>query len=202
MAEYRLILASRSPRRASLLRQAGFRFKTLSCTVNENDVVDLGPEDHVRILSRRKAEAAQHDVKAGIVIGADTIVYYSGKILGKPENTDDAFRMLSNLSGHTHQVYTGITLLQRGGQIITDVVMTDVVFRTLSEREIRAYVNTGNPMDKAGAYGIQEQAGVFVSEIRGCYFNVVGFPLSRFFEMLHTLWDSDQIERVMFHRPV
>ena len=103
--------------------------------------------------------------------------------------------MLTSLSGQTHQVYTGLTLLDVDGKGMTDTVCTNVTFRTLSDHEIRDYIKTGGPMDKAGAYGIQERAACFVSEIHGCYFNVVGFPLSRFYEMLMLLWDETKIRK-------
>ena len=165
--------------------------------MDEDDVADLGPEEHVRVLSHRKAEAVFRTVDSGVVIGADTIVYYQGRILGKPADADNAFAMLRLLSGKTHQVYTGLTLAETGGASLTDVVRTDVTFRELEPWEIQAYIETGGPMDKAGAYGIQERAGLFVSGIKGCYFNVVGFPLSRFIMMLKEIWHENEIAKWM-----
>jgi septum formation protein len=190
-----LILASKSPRRAALLTLAGFRFRVLSRPVTEDDLENVSPTEHVELLSKRKVYNIQNKVESGIIIGADTIVYYQDHILGKPADGEDAFQMLASLSGQTHQVFTGLTLLDVDGKGITDTVCTDVTFRTLSDQEIRDYVNTGGPLDKAGAYGIQERAACFVSELRGCYFNVVGFPLSRFYEMLMLLWDEKKIRK-------
>jgi len=191
--EPRLILASRSPRRAALLKQIGFQFQVNTFPVDEEDLSGLCPDDHVQILSQRKANAVLPHVKSGVIVGADTIVYVKGRILGKPSDKKDAFDMLSVLSGRTHQVYTGLTVHQIGGISLSEAVCTDVTFRELSEREINAYINTGLPLDKAGAYGIQERAGIFVSEINGCYFNVVGFPLTAFFKMLKQIWDEETI---------
>ena len=193
MTEPELILASQSPRRAQLLKLAGFKFRVLYETVPEDDVEGASPADHVSVLSKRKAYAIDDQVKSGFIIGADTIVYFQDKILGKPADEAEAFQMLMSLSGHTHQVYTGLTLLEVEGKGITDIVRTDVTFRTLSDQEIRDYIRTGGPLDKAGAYGIQERAACFVSEIHGCYFNVVGFPVSRFYEMLTLMWDEKRI---------
>ena len=190
-----LILASRSPRRAALLSLAGFRFRVLTRPVPEDNVGNISPQEHVDLLSKRKARIIQDELESGIIIGADTVVYFRDRIMGKPADGDEAFRMLASLSGQTHQVYTGLTLLDVDGQGITDTVCTDVTFRTLSDHEIRDYVRTGGPLDKAGAYGIQERAACFVSEIHGCYFNVVGFPLSRFYEMLMLLWDETKIRK-------
>jgi septum formation protein len=190
--ERKLILASASPRRAELLRQAGFRFLIRAFDVDETGV-SSDPVEHVRMLSQRKARTAAAHLESGLIIGADTIVYHGNRILGKPEDAGEARSMLSELSGQTHQVYTGITLLEAGGRELTAFECTDVTFRLLSAREIDRYVRSGGPMDKAGAYGIQEQAGLFVSKIRGCYFNVVGFPIARFYEMLKTMADESEI---------
>ncbi|MBN1781890.1 septum formation protein Maf [bacterium] len=196
MAEVRLILASQSPRRAELLRSAGFRFHILSNPVDENENVPEEPAGHVRNLSLRKAEAVIHDVKSGVIIGADTIVYHQGRILGKPADASEAYSMLASLSGQTHRVYTGISLVEAAGRRISDVAVTDVTFRNLAEWEIMDYIASDEPFDKAGAYGIQGRAGLFVSQIRGCYFNVVGFPLARFFGMLGSIWNENQIQSV------
>ncbi|MBN2104139.1 septum formation protein Maf [bacterium] len=198
LAESGLILASRSPRRAALLKQAGFRFQIMTRPVNEENVSGLSPREHVQQLSRRKAEAVFQHMKSGTVIGADTIVHIGGRILGKPLDAEEAFGMLSLLSGRTHQVYTGLTLQEAGGVSISRTVCTDVTFRNLSEWEIKAYIDTGGPMDKAGAYGIQERACIFVSDIQGCYYNVVGFPLSEFMNMLKQIWDEEKIRRHLF----
>ena len=190
-----LILASRSPRRAALLSLAGFRFRVLSRPVQEDDVGNVSPAEHVDMLSKRKARIIRDEVESGIIIGADTIVFFRDGIMGKPADREEAFQMLTSLSGQTHQVYTGLTLLDVDGKGMTDTVCTNVTFRTLSDHEIRDYIKTGGPMDKAGAYGIQERAACFVSEIHGCYFNVVGFPLSRFYEMLMLLCEETKIRK-------
>lgn len=188
-----LILASKSPRRAALFKQAGLKFEICTVPVNE-DVNIQDPVDHVSILSRMKAEAVAEHVQNGLVVGADTIVYHENEILGKPENPADAIRMLLQLSGQTHQVYTGFTMILNHEKEITDVVCTDVKFRELSRDEIESYVASGEPLDKAGAYGIQGRGGVFVESIQGCYFNVVGFPVPRFYERMGELFNSEEVE--------
>lgn len=188
----RLILASKSPRRAELFRQLGLKFEILTVPVNENVIIS-DPVEHVIYLSRIKAEAVTETIRSGLVIGADTIVYHDGIILGKPANSEDAVRMLRKLSGQTHQVYTGFTLILNHDQVRSDVVCTDVTFRVLSEKEIGAYVATKEPLDKAGAYGIQGRAGLFVQAIHGCYFNVVGFPIARFYEQMGEMLNSETI---------
>lgn len=188
----RLILASKSPRRAELFRQLGLNFEVLTVPVDEDvDIPD--PAEHVIHLSRIKAEAVAEKIRSGLVVGADTIVYHDGKILGKPADSDEAVRMLRKLSGQTHQVYTGFTLILNHDRVCTDSVCTDVTFRVLSDREIEAYVASKEPLDKAGAYGIQGRAGLFVQSIQGCYFNVVGFPISRFYERMEEMLNSGTI---------
>ncbi len=178
-----LILASSSPRRQHLLRQLGLAFDVLPSGVDEELNGSEDPEQHVRTLSLQKAQAAGRRVSEGIVIGADTIVVLDGHILGKPKDPDQAVSMLQHLSGRTHEVFTGFTLLDRpSGRSVTEVERTLVKFRPLSPPEIRAYVATGSPMDKAGAYGIQDDFGaIFVEGIQGCFYNVVGFPLTKFY---------------------
>ncbi len=182
----RLILASASPRRKLLLRQIGLEFEVRESGVREDHDVPQEPEKHVSVLSRRKAEAVAAGITDGLVIGADTIVVLDGTILGKPSDPEDAGRMLKLLSGRTHRVYTGFTLIDKpSGKSMTAVEETDVTFRQLDEDEITSYVASGSPMDKAGAYGIQDDYGaVFISRIDGCFYNVVGFPLSRFYTEL------------------
>jgi len=179
----RLILASSSPRRQHLLRQLGLEFEIRTSGVDEESNGSDDPVEHVRTLSFQKAESAARQVPAGIVIGADTIVVLDGHILGKPKNPENAVDMLQRLSGRTHEVFTGFTLYDRpSDRSVTEVERTMVTFRTLSLQEIRAYVATGSPMDKAGAYGIQDDFGaIFVESIHGCFYNVVGFPLTKFY---------------------
>ncbi|MCJ7811802.1 Maf family protein [bacterium] len=183
----KLILASRSPRRASLLKQMGFSFDVISVPVPEESVTILDPEERTIALSHKKASAVLDRVYEGIVIGADTIVCLEGEILGKPKSKEEAKAMLLKLSGKTHEVYTGFTLIHIGGRLYSDVERTSVTFRVLEEWEINDYVKTGGPLDKAGGYGIQDRSGLFVDRIDGCFYNVVGFPLMKFWEGLKEL---------------
>jgi septum formation protein len=177
-----LILASASPRRRELLAQAGYRFAVQPSSVSEL----LRPgEDAIRFatrLAREKAEEvfARHPPSAlpALVLGADTVVVCDGEIMGKPADAADAQRMLLLLSGRTHQVVTGVAIVWGLGSAEVAAEMTQVTMRTLSPQEIAAYVTTGEPMDKAGAYAIQGYAGRWIPRIHGCYFNVVGLPLS------------------------
>jgi len=193
--DYRLILASASPRRADLLRRMGFRFDILTGEVDEDDPDISDPGALTMALSRRKAESVLQHVKAGIVIGADTVVYWDGEIMGKPADLAEASGMLKKLSGQTHHVYTGFTLIQSEGMILSDVEETAVTFRNLDDWEIADYVQSGGPLDKAGAYGIQDRSGLFVDRIEGCFYNVVGFPLTKFFQGLKQMADVDTIRR-------
>lgn len=179
----KLILASRSPRRRHLLSQIGLQFELRESGVDEEVPDGAHPREYVTILSKRKAEAVGASERDAFVIGADTIVLLGEEIMNKPRDEEDAARMLARLSGRTHAVYTGFTILDRpSGYSLSDVEMTEVTFRTLGEAEILAYVRSGSPMDKAGAYGIQDDFGaVFVERINGCFYNVVGFPLARFY---------------------
>lgn len=182
-----LILASASPRRKKLLEQLGFNFTILPADIDENNLNGIPPVEHVKILANRKAESIAERISyPAIILAADTIVVLGDNIINKPINTDDAINMLKSLSGRTHTVYTGITLSNTAnGRQITDYKQTDVTFRDLSESEIRAYVDTGSPMDKAGAYGIQDDFGaVFVNHIVGCYYNIVGLPLELLYSRL------------------
>lgn len=182
-----IILASGSPRRKELLSQAGYRFKIEVSDADENITADF-PGDLVEELSFRKASAVarrheKKNEKACVIIGADTVVVLDGKVLGKPDGEDGAVAMLQALSGRTHQVYTGVTLLLMKDGILCETrrfhVCTDVTMRELSLQEIKSYVKTGEPLDKAGAYGIQGRAAVFISGICGDYYNVVGLPICR-----------------------
>jgi len=187
----RFILASASPRRAELLRQVGLTFEIREGQVPEGNAPP-DPVAHVTELSRRKAEQVAKDLAEGIVIGADTIVVLDGKILGKPKDLDEARQMLSLLSGKTHQVYTGFTLIEKpSGQSITDYEVTQVTFRSLSPWEIEDYVDTEKPVDKAGAYGIQDKSALFAERIEGCYYNIVGFPLAKFYQRVLSLISAE-----------
>ena len=180
-----IILASGSPRRRQLLEQIGLkRFTVRSSDVDETADLSRPPSEIVEELSARKALAVAAEAGAdSLILAADTIVTIEGAVLGKPADENDAFRMLCSLSGCRHQVYTGVTLLYRGERL-TQHEVTDVTFRALSEAEIGAYIATGEPMDKAGAYGIQGLGALLVEGIRGDYFNVMGLPLCRLGRML------------------
>ena len=184
----RIILASKSPRRRELLKQMGIEdFKVTAPNVDESVEPGLPPADIVEQLSLRKATAAAN--RAGpndLIIAADTVVALDGNVLGKPRDEEDAFAMLSALSGREHHVYTGVTVI-RGGEAVTRHEKTAVAFRALAPEEIRAYIATGEPMDKAGAYGIQGLGALLVSGIRGDYCNVVGLPVFRLGRMLSGL---------------
>ena len=179
-----LILASGSPRRRQLLEQIGLTFVVRSSDVDESVSPGLTPAQVVESLSARKGEAvAAEAVPGDLVLSADTVVALDGAILGKPRDRAEAEAMLTALSGRTHQVYTGVTLLQDGRRL-TEHEVTAVTFRPLSPEEIAAYVSTGEPMDKAGAYGIQGLGALLVERLEGDYFNVMGLPLCRLGQML------------------
>lgn len=181
-----LILASASPRRRELLTQAGFAFEVRPAHIPEDPLPGEDPIAYVTRLAREKAEAVYRDVAASAekadggriaVLGADTTVTLDQQILAKPEDAADAARMLRTLSGRTHQVMTGVALVM-ADRVEVAAEVTAVQFLTLSDEEIAAYVATGEPMDKAGAYAIQGFAARWIPRVEGCYFNVVGLPLS------------------------
>ena len=179
-----LILASGSPRRRQLLEQLGLTFTVRSSDVDESVSPGLTPAQVVESLSARKGEAvAQLSQPGDLILSADTVVALEGAILGKPRSREEAAAMLSALSGRTHQVYTGVTLLQDGRRL-TGHEVTAVTFRPLSPEEIAAYVSTGEPMDMAGAYGIQGLGALLAERLEGDYFNVMGLPLCRLGQML------------------
>lgn len=179
-----LILASASPRRHDLLTAAGIPHTVLSADTDESLPSGIAPHEAVEILSARKAEAILPIAPAGsIILAADTVVTLDGGILGKPRDELDAKRMLLSLSGREHHVFTGVTVTD-GMKTVTRHAKTAVRMRIISEEEIDAYIKTGEPMDKAGAYGIQGRAAFFVSGIEGDYANVVGLPVSLVGEIL------------------
>lgn len=180
-----LILASHSPRRRELLERMGLHgFKTVSPDIDEDMGDNLPPAELVRRLSRQKAEAVwEREGKSGLIIAADTVVALDGAVLGKPSDELEAFKMLSTLSGCRHQVYTGVTVLSEDERV-TEHEETDVRFRELEPEEIEAYIATGEPMDKAGAYGIQGYGALFVEAIQGDYYNVMGLPVCRLGKIL------------------
>jgi len=178
-----LILASASPRRAELLRNAGIPFTVVPAHVREEPLPDETPLNYAQRLARDKALAIFASHPEDAVLGADTVVVVDGHLLEKPTDAEDAARMLRLLSGRTHQVITGVCLAASGFER-TEAEVTQVTFSQLSEDEIAAYVRTGEPMDKAGAYAIQGIASRWAERIEGCYFNVVGLPLPRVYRLL------------------
>lgn len=180
----KIVLASQSPRRKELLGRMGLEFVTQASKIDESAFDGLEARELVATLSREKAQwiARQLDGET-LVIGADTVVVRDGAALGKPKDAEDAVAMLLSLSGRDHQVCTGVTVC-RGDRVLTQVEETQVTFRELTEAEVRQYVSTGEPMDKAGAYGIQGLGGLLVEGIRGDYSNVVGLPVCRLGQML------------------
>lgn len=181
-----VFLASKSPRRRKLLKQLNIKFKSFSVEMDEKIHPNEKPSNTVLRLSKEKLELAKLKVKKGIVITADTIVVLNKTVLGKPKNKKDAFRILKLLSGKTHVVYTGYSLFNfSNNKTISEYEKTEVTFRDLNDEEIKEYINSGSPMDKAGAYGIQDDFGaVFINKINGCYYNVVGLPLAKFYHAL------------------
>jgi septum formation protein len=192
----KLILASASPRRAQILRDAGISFSVLSSAVDETAYPDETPQQMVQRLADAKAElVAARAVGPAILIAADTAVVLDGKILGKPRSTDDARRMLELYSGRTHAVVTGVTLLRLPEMERRQFVETTMVtFARLTPEEISHYLSTEEPYDKAGAYAIQGYAGRYIPRIEGCYFNVVGLPLARLVSTLQELGWSENHE--------
>ena len=178
------ILASQSPRRQQLLRQIGIAdFEIIVPDADETYDPALSPEQIVSSISRKKAETVRPLAKDALVIAADTMVFLDGLRLGKPKTQEEAREMLTALSGRTHHVCTGVTVC-RGPQVFTESETTSVTFRPLTGWEIARYVLTGEPMDKAGSYGVQGLGALFVEHIDGDYFNVMGLPLCRLGRML------------------
>lgn len=181
-----LILASKSPRRKELLTRAGIDFTVKTAEVEERFDPAASPGEIVMHLSEIKADAVYQKHPEAVVLGSDTVVVLDGKILGKPKDKPDAIRMLTLLSGRTHEVYTGVTILS-GEKKEQFFECTRVTFFPLTEEEILEYVATGEPMDKAGAYGIQEKGVALVKGIEGDYFTVVGLPVARVIRALRPL---------------
>jgi septum formation protein len=186
----KLILASNSPRRSELLRNAGFDFEVIPSGVDEGEATaDEFPDGYAQRVARAKAlHVARRAPSGSMVLGADTIVLIGGLILGKPSGPSDATRMLRLLSGQTHEVITAICLIRAPDQVaVATEERTFVTFGKLSENEIRSYVASKEPFDKAGAYAIQGLASKFVVHISGCYSNVVGLPVALLYEVLRKL---------------
>ncbi len=176
-----LVLASQSPRRLQLLRQVGFTVEVIPSYIEENSKTK-SPKKLTTDLAIKKAKNVAVKIENRIVIGADTIVVLDQEILGKPIDKTDAYQMLQNLSGREHVVYSGIAIVDSdNNKIISDCESTIVSFRELTHNEIEIYVEQDDPLDKAGAYGIQDSSALFVDRIEGCYYNVMGFPLTCFY---------------------
>lgn len=190
---YQIILASGSPRRREIMDTMGIPYKVMSSNVEEF-VAETEPTKMVQALAALKTEdiskrlAAEEDDKSYIIIGADTMVFYQDQALGKPKDEEDAIRMLQMLSGQTHEVYTGVSIIIMDGsqecKKLSFAVGTRVVVQALFYEQILDYVKSKEPMDKAGAYGIQGSFGIHIKEIHGDYYNVVGFPIAKIYETL------------------
>ena len=188
-----LVLASASPRRREIFTMLGLDFTVQAADIAEAVAPGLPPEETVMSLAAQKAAAVKGCMgdSQRTIVGADTVVFFQNRIFGKPKSFQEAFSMLSALSGNTHQVYTGVTLIRikkESGHFYQESRTfsegTDVSFYPMTEREICDYIATGEPMDKAGAYGIQGKAAIFVKGIRGDYNNVVGLPIARLYQEL------------------
>jgi len=186
-----IILASGSPRRKQLLEQIDLEFQVIPSKIYEDFSIDLSPENFVKHYAREKAKDVAKSHSDNWVIGADTIVVYDSQILGKPKDRSDSFQMLKMLSGNTHQVYTGVSI-QNLNKGVSDTFheTTNVTFNTLNNDVINYYIDTYNPFDKAGSYGIQDWFSVCVKRVEGCFYNVMGFPLSRFYQHFSVLLKS------------
>ncbi len=183
----KIYLASISPRRKELLNRLGLKYKVLIPKVSESPM-NLSPIKYAQVLAKLKVDSVKRQVRKGIIIGMDTIVVMGKKIFGKPKDNKEAKKMIVMLAGKTHNVITGIYLLQLpDGRIAKGYELTKVKFRKLTNSEIEQYIKTKEPYDKAGAYGIQGKAGLFVESINGCYFNVVGFPVTKFLKLFNQI---------------
>jgi len=186
-----LILASQSPRRKQLFKALGIIFVVAKNAFTETEHKNGSPQEHVIENALGKACSVAARYKNALVIGADTVVVFKRKVLGKPKDNKEAVSFLRMLQGNTHAVYTGLALIDtRKNKTLTGYVKTLVTMRTLNEQELKAYLALINPLDKAGAYAIQGPGAIVVEKIDGCYYNVVGFPIAKLEEMLLSLWFS------------
>ena len=183
MTKKPLILASSSPRRKNLLNQIGINFKVVPSNVDENFNLSFPPNAFTEHWAREKAKKIAKKYPGHIVLGADTVVVLDNKILGKPKDTNQSFEMLSSLSAKTHEVITGISIIYKKGKVdLTFSQKTYVTIKAINSDDIVRYINTYNPYDKAGSYGIQDGFSAYIDKINGCYFNVMGLPLATFKE--------------------
>ena len=178
-----IILASESPRRAKILKMAGLDFNILPSNVDEKIKINLAGKTFAEYWSKEKAKLISNQYPDSLVIGADTIVIFNNQILGKPKDKNDSKNMLKMLSGNMHQVITGVTLICKNKQISkTFSESTKVFVRKIPNDEIDFYINNYNTSDKAGSYGIQEWFSIWIEKINGCYYNVMGLPISKFYK--------------------
>lgn len=187
----KLILASASPRRSALLSRLGLPFEIIPSKVSESLDAPLPPDQHVLEIAKRKTRAIASVSQNAIVIGADTVVAINNTILEKPRDAKHATDMLTQLSGQTHQVLTGLVLTNTNtSQTLTEVVTSHVTLRNLTAQDIQRYVATGDPLDKAGAYAAQGLSAIFVTAISGCFYNVVGLPLTTLWALLERIGEQ------------
>src|SRR6201991_2246540 len=179
----KLVLASSSPRRKEILDAVGCTYEAIVAGIDESLLPNEEPAAYVQRLARSKAEAVAAKLQSGLVLGADTTVVIDDHILGQPENDEDARRMLKLLNGKWHEVLTGVAVVRVGGESLVEYETTRVRFAEMTDREIDWYVATGEARGKAGAYGIQGAAGLFIEEIQGDYFNIVGLPIRLAYEL-------------------
>lgn len=181
----KIILASASPRRKEVLKKTGLRFRVEASGYEEETKSGLRPQSLARFLSRQKAKAVALRHKNALVISADTFIFFKGEILGKPHTSEEATRMLSSLNGRMHTVITGFTIIDtENGKIISRSAKTGVYFRKVTPQEIKSYVKSGEPLDKAGGYAIQGRGAFLVKKIEGDFYNVVGLPLGMLIKVL------------------
>ena len=192
MLKQKLILASKSPRRAEILRAVGWQFESIAANIDETREQDEDAVSYVKRLAKTKAEKIRGQIMNGIVLGADTTVVVNGEILEQPHDAEDARRMLRLLNNKWHEVLTGVALVSDGAQdgsdsVVVDHEVTRVRFGEMSDAEIDWYISTGEPFGKAGAYGIQGHAALFIEEVQGDYFNIVGLPIRLVYELLNRM---------------
>lgn len=192
-----MILASASPRRKEILENFGFSFKTIVKNIDETSNKNRAEEKILEIATKKAMETAK-DFPNENVVGADTVVVIDGKILGKPKDKDEAFKMLKSLSGRQHEVITAFSFININKNIsYSDYEITKVYFKNLTDKDINWYINTKEPMDKAGAYGIQGKGAFFVEKIEGDFFSVMGFPLGKFVRFLDEIgFDLNNLEKI------
>jgi len=183
MSSSSVILASKSPRRENILKQIGIDFEIIPSNICEDNNFNLGPRKFVQYWSKKKAKVIAKRNKDKIIIGADTIVYFNGKIIGKPKDKEESYKMLNNLSGKTHKVFTGVSIVYEEKNILrTFSQMTKVSVREIPKNDILYYIDNYYTLDKAGSYGIQDWFSIWIKKIDGCYYNVMGLPLSKFYK--------------------